>query len=627
MKLASFDIFDTTLIRKCGKPENIFYLLAHKLYPSDKAKREDFFLWRKRAAAMMSKELKKVELTILDIYKEKGVTSFSEYNIEELITFEIETEKENLIANPSVVEIINKKRAEGYQIVFISDMYIGSTALRNILNKEGCIRAEDKIYVSCEIQARKDSGLLYRHVKKELNPKYWEHYGDNLYSDIKIAKKNGIKAISIKTHSNSLEHRLEALSCSQPTLRELSVLAGISKCARIIGNNPYATIAANYVASTYIPFVKWTIETARKEGIKTLYFLSRDSYILLKIAESLPHEGIELKYLYISRRSLMRPYMYNSSPENYLDIVDRHTLIGRDVQHMLWQLLTTEEHLKERYSIEFGYKRISNKKQEIEFIDVLYNSKFSKDFQKEIKEESDTLIEYIRQEGVTETGCKAFVDVGWLGTSRLMINSILERNGYDPVEFIYLGTRNDVYPCRYGKYYSYFPAGTLNTNMTSVIENYYSASPYPTTIGYKKTEELYIPIFPENKSVNYSTIVNENVATAVRIAKEMNRYGIKDHNVLSVWAMQTLDSLAGMKDYIDTTPFTISNDFDNEVFAKKLSFLELMNFLFLGKRITHFDYASLMHTCGFTLSHSLMKIHNITNRLRGYIFKRFIIKR
>ena len=37
MKLASFDIFDTTLIRKCGKPENIFYLLAHKLYPNDKA--------------------------------------------------------------------------------------------------------------------------------------------------------------------------------------------------------------------------------------------------------------------------------------------------------------------------------------------------------------------------------------------------------------------------------------------------------------------------------------------------------------------------------------------------------------------------------------------------------------
>lgn len=627
MKLASFDIFDTTLIRKCGKPENVFYLLANKLYPNDTAKREDFIVWRKRAAAIMSKELKKVELTLLDIYKEKGVTSFSEYSIEELVALEIETEKENLIANPSVAEIINKKRVEGYLIAFISDMYIGSTELRNILNEEGCIEAEDRIYVSCEIQARKDSGLLYKHVKKELNPKHWEHYGDNLYSDINIAKKNGIKAISIKTHNNSLENRLEALSCSQPALRELSMLAGISKCARIIGNTPYATIAANYVASTYIPFVKWTIETARKEGIKTLYFLSRDSYILLKIAESLPHEGIELKYLYISRRSLMRPYMHNSSPDNYLEIVDRHTLIGRDVQHMLWQLLTTEKHLKERYGIEFSYKRISNKEQEAEFIDVLYNSKFSKDFQKEIKEESDTLIEYLKQEEVTSDKRKAFVDVGWLGTSRLMINSILERNGYKPVEFIYLGTRNDVYPCSYGKYHSFFPAGTLNTNMTSVIENYYSASPYPTTIGYQDENGIYKPVFPEGKNVNFSTIVNENTVASLWITKEITRYGIEDQNILSSWAMMTLKSLADMKDDIDTTPFTTSNDFDNEVFAKKFSLSELMSFLFLGKRITHFDYASLTHTCGFTLSHSLMKIHKITNRLRGYIFRRFIIKK
>ena len=44
MKLASFDIFDTTLIRQCGQPEMIFYLLAQHLYPNDKAKRDDFLL-------------------------------------------------------------------------------------------------------------------------------------------------------------------------------------------------------------------------------------------------------------------------------------------------------------------------------------------------------------------------------------------------------------------------------------------------------------------------------------------------------------------------------------------------------------------------------------------------------
>lgn len=48
IKLASFDIFDTTLIRKAGSPENIFYILSKALYPNDEALQKAFFIWRKR---------------------------------------------------------------------------------------------------------------------------------------------------------------------------------------------------------------------------------------------------------------------------------------------------------------------------------------------------------------------------------------------------------------------------------------------------------------------------------------------------------------------------------------------------------------------------------------------------
>ncbi|MBR5824614.1 MAG: hypothetical protein IKY67_10795 [Paludibacteraceae bacterium] len=48
MKLASFDIFDTALIRRCGKPENIFYLMAERLYPGDEGKQREFVEWRKK---------------------------------------------------------------------------------------------------------------------------------------------------------------------------------------------------------------------------------------------------------------------------------------------------------------------------------------------------------------------------------------------------------------------------------------------------------------------------------------------------------------------------------------------------------------------------------------------------
>ncbi len=292
MKLASFDIFDTTLIRKCGKPENIFYILAHKLYPDDKAKREDFIAWRKRAPRFATK---KIELTLQDIYTAEGINSFGEYDTEFLINKELETETENLVCNPKIVEQINQKRSCGYIIAFISDMYINSDILRKILEEKCKIKHEDKIFVSCETQVRKDSGAMYQFVKKQLSPTLWEHFGDNKYSDVKVAKKYGIKATHIKTNNNTLEQRLEEQSCKTPAFRELSLLAGVSKTARLLNNNSFATIAANYVASAYIPYAKWLIEIARKENIKILYFLSRDSYIIQKIAEQIPHEGIELK--------------------------------------------------------------------------------------------------------------------------------------------------------------------------------------------------------------------------------------------------------------------------------------------------------------------------------------------
>lgn len=627
MKLASFDIFDTTLIRKCGKPENIFYLLAQKLYPNDNAKGEDFIAWRKRAPQIAQKRLKKVELTLQDIYTAEGVISFNEYDVQTLINKELETETENLTNNPGIAKLIKRKRKDGYKIAFISDMYIDSTTLRKILEEQCQIKPEDDIFVSCEIQARKDSGILYQHVKQQMNPKIWEHYGDNRYSDIKIAKKNGIKATLVDTHNNTLEQRLEQIASKIPAFRKLSLLTGISKTARLQYNNPFATIAANYVASAYVPFVKWMLDIAKKEDIKTLYFLSRDSYILQKIAESIPHDGIELRYLFVSRRSLMRPYMCNSKPDDYLKIVDRHTLIGRDVKHMLWQLLLTKEGLKEKYGIEYKYQRIKSIEEEGDFINSIYNSNLTSDFQVAANKEQEILLRYFAQEGVTSDHKKAFVDVGWLGTSRLMINEILKRNGFKPVDFIYYGTRNDVYPTEYGKYHSFFPTGTLNTNMTSVIENYYSASPYPTTIGYKDVNGVLEPVFPKGKSFKFARIIEENVKISTWIAREIERYNIKDYTVLSTWGFITLDSIAKMVDDIDVSPFTTSDDFDNEIFAKKFTFTEFVKFLLMGKRITHFDYASLKYTFGLKPAHWCMKIHKFTGRMRGYAFNYLMKKK
>jgi predicted HAD superfamily hydrolase len=66
------------------------------------------------------------------------------------------------------------------------------------------------------------------------------------------------------------------------------------------GGDAYATLAADVVAPCYVAYVKWLLNDAQKRGIKRLYFLSRDGYILMKIAENMEHDGIELRYLFLS---------------------------------------------------------------------------------------------------------------------------------------------------------------------------------------------------------------------------------------------------------------------------------------------------------------------------------------
>ena len=208
MKLASFDIFDTTLIRKCGRPENIFYLLAHRLYPNDSAKCEDFLLWRKRAEGEARRKVLGNDVTIEDIYSSNELKGFDEYDKKELVEAEKSVEAEQLIANPAIRDIINKKREQGYTVCFISDMYLPSDFLKEVLLREGCIERDEVVYVSCEWNARKSNGTLYKKLKKELTPEEWVHYGDHPVSDIRMARKNGVRGTKVITDFSIPESKI-----------------------------------------------------------------------------------------------------------------------------------------------------------------------------------------------------------------------------------------------------------------------------------------------------------------------------------------------------------------------------------------------------------------------------------
>ena len=649
MKLASFDIFDTTLIRKCGNPGNIFYILAHKLYPGNKAKREDFLLWRMGAESEARRRKPGKDVTIEDIYSSEELKGFDEYTTAHLIEAEKSIEAEQLISNPAIRDVIKQKREQGYTICFISDMYLPSAMLKEVLEREDCIKSDEFIYVSCEWNARKSNGALYKKLKEQLKPQEWEHFGDHPVSDYKMAKRHGIKATKVNTDFTISEKRT-ILPHNNRHHYESSILTGLSRATRIrSGNDAYTTIAADFVAPAYIPYVHFFIETARERGLKILYFLSRDSYILQQIAEQLPHDGFELRYLFVSRKSLLLPYLHNATADKFLAIQDKRTIRGKNIKELTLSLGTTIDELKEKFGIEFNFNKITTKEQEKMFLNAIFGceSKYLPTLNKRAKEKRALLNGYFTQEKVFSNDTTAMVDVGWLGTTRLMINNILKEEGYPETTFFYYGVRGDVMHSRYGSYYTYYSPTQLSTEGTTIIENYFSVSPYPSTIGYKENENdgILEPVFPLDCEYKENEIVKANVTVAKWMCNEivkistpncssskgnchlvtegfLNRGGIivplEKH--FWAWGKQAVEEMLKMNKDVDVTPLMKTAEFDNTAFVRKLTMKEFFNIVCFGGRATAFDRGSLRIACGKHIFPCIDKIARFTGKIRRRLY-------
>lgn len=618
MRLASFDIFDTTLLRRCGRPEAVWNALAENLFPEEMDLQEAFVVWRRNAQGETLEE------------KYDGIDSsflyFSGIDKKGMMQAEEAVERAMLILNPSVCRLIEQRRAEGYRIAFISDMYLSSQFLQQVLESYGCCQAEDVVFVSCEHHARKDTGALYEVVRQALHPSEWLHYGDNLRSDVKMARRKGIRAVHINTSYNDVEN-----ACVQVS----PAMAALSRRYRLEQEkDEFAGFAADFVVPAYLPYVIYVLREARRMGIRKLYFLSRDSYILLKAAQTLSKEaeGLELHYLFVSRRSLLLPYLCGENENAYLAASDHHTLIRIDsIDKRLKQLGTSREEMKEEYGIVFPYSKVNNPQEQTDFLQKIFHSKFTPHLQQQAQTQLHFLLNYFRQEGLFDGETCAAVDIGWLGTSRLMMNHILRREHAQDIHFFYYGVRRDVFPPSAGRYSTYFQPEELSTGAnvlgaTVLLEHYYSASPYPSTIAYQKTESgKVVPMFADNRDFHHTPITDANQKAIEVMAVNIQNQGEADEQALREWAKCTFDCLNNATRRIDIQPLSKQSEFDDNIpFVKRLTVAELLRMVLLGEVVTGYDLGSLRLTLPHCTLAPVWRIKKTMGKLRGYIYQRFL---
>lgn len=199
IKVVSFDIFDTLLLRPVIDPTDIFYLIDAKL---NKIHNINFLKYRLTA----EDEMKNPYASLDDIYEfiqNKYKLDDSVINL--MKQEELDCEKQLLFRRDDVFSLYQYALKQGKKIIAVSDMYLSRTFLKDVLNKNGYTEISD-IYVSNENRARKDTGELYNIVLEKENILSSEvlHIGDNQESDYQKAIDNNILAIYFPSIKNIL---------------------------------------------------------------------------------------------------------------------------------------------------------------------------------------------------------------------------------------------------------------------------------------------------------------------------------------------------------------------------------------------------------------------------------------
>ena len=536
--LYSFDIFDTCLVRKCGTPSNLFYLLARRYYGENTSYDllKDFVHNRKESEKLAIEQTHKNSVTIQEIYKCMNMV-FQYENYNTIMQMEMELENEMLSPVYTIKEKVKQCREQGGSIIFISDMYLPQSFLQNILFKYGLMKDHDKLFVSCEYNATKNNGQLFKIVSKALNnAKYsgWVHFGDNAFSDGVIPRKLGIKTIKISHPYSFYENYYIKDQFYGPHKEESALLGSILRAYRLKDQTTYARdFAIDIIASVYIPYVYWIINDAKRKGVNHLLFLARDSEIFFKIAQTIlgKESTIKLSYIYVSRKSLFLPSLSKITQEELMLYWESKT--QESPRSLLKRLNINAEDLVgiESFNLDKPLSNIENLNQFIKHLTQGHNQAL---IQQKAQQARELFLTYLNQHKITKDENTALVDLGWSGSSRYSINKIFKEENYRPTIAYYWGFWGAASPL-----FSYKLGGEIRVFnhladnqdaqlpgfvIPMLMEHYFSMTKDGSTLSYtKKQTGIVEPIFgqPDNHKPH---IVDLNYKTVQDLTKEISQF-------------------------------------------------------------------------------------------------------
>ena len=312
--IVTFDVFDTLLVRSVMRPRDLFKVMENTL------SERNYYFAEERIKAEEALGSEK-NPNIYEIYRElqKNI-KISDEKMNDLLELEIYWEKHFLRRREKMCRILAWAVASGKEVYLISDMYLPENRLEEIL-KTFQIEGYKKLFVSCGYRKSKQEGL-FSLFKKEIHgeQKACLHIGDNFYSDIVAAEREGFRTFRVYSAVEMLESSLYSEIIPDHMSLEENIL--IADFAVHAYNDPFGEYEKNgkliiqtidkmiklFAAPVIFKFMLWLMQNIKKNNHDVIIFPSRDGFLLKKVYElfqKTEKEVPDFLYLYTSRRAAM----------------------------------------------------------------------------------------------------------------------------------------------------------------------------------------------------------------------------------------------------------------------------------------------------------------------------------
>lgn len=508
----SFDVFDTLITRTTANPKGIFALMEHQLKKEQDVNGledyviDNFFELRIQSENLIRKSsaIQQIEeVTLRDIYVAMAVCGcISEEQIEYLCQLEKDTEIANVAGISENIQRLKDLVEQGERVILVSDMYLPSETIRQMLLRVDDIFGSIKLYVSSEYGSRKTTGNLYRLVQKMEQVSYedWMHIGDDIYQDIEVPYQLGIRVEQI--HKPELSSFEKKLLDNYGDDNKLQLMIGTA----IKMQNGKAGVAyyigCRYAGPMLYSYAEWIVEQAIRKNIRRLYFIARDGYLIKQIVDIIldgKRADIMTSYIYGSRKAWRMP----SLSENHYNLYQliRWSYAGRittldelaAIMHISLQELY--EYLPGTYSENREDTHISN--QEVEYMvrKLSMDKRFKSFHLQKLKEEKTLLQQYLAQEIDTTDGNFAFVDVSGGGLTQGCLWKLLKNKCQKPIHTFFF--KIDRVNLAEGSITDTFMPSLLENNL--VIEMMCRA-PHGQTEGYRLEKGKVVPVLDKAES-------------------------------------------------------------------------------------------------------------------------------